>query len=200
MERLIGLVGIACILGIAVLFSSNRKAISIRVVAWGLGLQMILALFILRTSLGKAVFHKAGELITTLLDFTKVGSGFVFGKLVTDIPSMGFIFAFQVLPTIIFVGSLMGIAYHLGIMQRVVSVIAKVMVKTMGTSGAESLSAVACVFVGQSEAPLMIKPYIAGMTRSELMAIMTGGMATIAGSVMAAYIGMGVPAAHLLAA
>jgi CNT family concentrative nucleoside transporter len=200
MERLIGLVGIACILGIGVLFSSNRKAISLRVVGWGLGIQLTLALFILRTGIGKAIFHKLGELITALLDFTKVGSGFVFGKLVSDIPAMGFIFAFQVLPTIIFVGSLMGIAYHLGIMQRIVSTIAKVMVKTMGTSGAESLSAVACVFVGQSEAPLLIKPYIAGMTRSELMAIMTGGMATIAGSVMAAYIGMGVPAAHLLAA
>jgi CNT family concentrative nucleoside transporter len=200
MERLISLLGIVCILGIGYGLSTNRKAISLRVVGWGLGLQLLLALFILRTSVGTAIFHKLGDLITKLLDFTKVGSGFVFGKLVTDMGSMGFIFAFQVLPTIIFVGSLMGIAYHLGIMQRIVSAIAKVMVKTMGTSGAESLSAVACVFVGQSEAPLLIKPYIAKMTQSELMAIMTGGMATIAGSVMAAYIGMGVPASHLLAA
>jgi CNT family concentrative nucleoside transporter len=200
MERLISLLGIVCILGIGYGLSSNRKAISLRVIGWGLGLQLMLALFILRTSVGSALFHKLGELITKLLDFTKVGSGFVFGKLVTDMNAMGFIFAFQVLPTIIFVGSLMGIAYHLGIMQRIVSTIAKVMVKTMGTSGAESLSAVACVFVGQSEAPLLIKPYIGKMTKSELMAIMTGGMATIAGSVMAAYIGMGVPASHLLAA
>jgi CNT family concentrative nucleoside transporter len=200
MERLISLLGIVCILGIGYGLSTNRKAISLRVVGWGLGLQLLLAVFILRTSAGTTIFHKLGDLITKLLDFTKVGSGFVFGKLVTDMPSMGFIFAFQVLPTIIFVGSLMGIAYHLGIMQRIVSAIAKVMMKTMGTSGAESLSAVACVFVGQSEAPLLIKPYIAKMTTSELMAIMTGGMATIAGSVMAAYIGMGVPASHLLAA
>jgi CNT family concentrative nucleoside transporter len=200
MERLIGLLGIVCILGIGFALSTNRKAIRLRVVGWGLGLQLILALFILKTNIGTATFKAAGDLITKLLDFTKVGSGFVFGKLVTDMDSVGFIFAFQVLPTIIFVGSLMGIAYHLGIMQRIVSAVAKIMVKTMGTSGAESLSAVACVFVGQSEAPLLIKPYIAKMTRSELMAIMTGGMATIAGSVMAAYIGMGVPASHLLAA
>jgi CNT family concentrative nucleoside transporter len=200
MERFIGILGLACIVGLGVAFSTNRRAIRWPLVAWGLGLQLALAVFILRIPAGQWLFQKLGDLVTALLDFTKVGAGFVFGKLVDDIPSMGFIFAFQVLPTIIFVGSLMGVAYYLGIMQRVISAVAKVMVKTMGTSGAESLYAVGTVFVGQSEAPLLVRPYIATMTHSELMAIMTAGMATIAGSVMAAYIGMGIPASHLLAA
>ncbi|MGE5708192.1 MAG: NupC/NupG family nucleoside CNT transporter, partial [Bacteroidota bacterium] len=200
MQNLISLVGLLAILGLGVLFSSNRKAIRLRVVLWGLGLQLILALFILKTPIGIKVFQTLGDWVTKLLDFTKVGAGFVFGPLVSDTQNMGFIFAFQVLPTIVFVGALMGILYYLGIMQLIISFIAKIMVKTMGTSGAESLSAVGTVFVGQSEAPLLIRPYIEDMTKSELMAIMTGGMATIAGSVMAAYIGLGIPAAHLLAA
>ncbi|HBN09803.1 MAG TPA: NupC/NupG family nucleoside CNT transporter [Cyanobacteria bacterium UBA8530] len=199
MQNIISIFGLLAILGLGVLFSSNRKAIRPRIILWGLGLQLGLALFILKTQAGKAFFTALGALVTKLLDFTKVGAGFVFGNLVND-SNLGFIFAFQVLPTIVFVGALMGIFYYLGIMQVVISFIAKIMVKTMGTSGAESLSAVGCVFVGQSEAPLLIRPYIADMTRSELMAIMTGGMATIAGSVMAAYIGMGIPASHLLAA
>lgn len=202
MTKFIGLVGIVVILGIAYALSTNRKAISLRVVGWGLGLQIALALFILKVPVGHLIFDRMGAAVTQLLDFTKVGSSFVFGNLVTKMDSFGFIFAFQVLPAIVFVGALMGIAYYVGIMQVVVSLIAKVMVKTMGTSGAESLSAAGCVFVGQSEAPLLIRPYIAEMTRSELMAIMTGGMATIAGSVMAAYIGMlgSQWAPHLLAA
>ena len=201
MDKLVGLLGLLVILGIAHALSTDRRAISYRLVGWGLGVQLALALFILKTPLGQAFFNGLGEAVTRLLDFAKEGTGFVFGKLI-DIPSMGYIFAFQVLPAIIFVGSLMGIAYYLGLMQAIVSFFAKLMVKTMGTSGAESLSAVACVFVGQSEAPLLIRPYISTMTRSELMAIMTGGMATIAGSVMAAYIGMlGKDwAPHLLAA
>ena len=199
MERLISIFGVFAILGIGFALSTNRKAIQPRVILWGLGLQFALAVFILRTPVGVTTFQMLGTGITAMLDFAKEGAGFVFGPLANTEKS-GFIFAFQVLPTIIFVGTLMGIAYHFGIMQRIVAAIAKVMVYTMGTSGAESLSAVACVFVGQSEAPLLIKPYIAKMTRSELMATMTGGMATIAGSVMAAYIAMGVPASHLLAA
>ena len=202
MTRYIGLLGVVVILGIAYALSTDRKAIKLRVVAWGLGLQLALALFILKVPFGHMIFEKLGAGVTKLLDFTQVGASFVFGNLITNTNTFGFIFAFQVLPAIVFVGSLMSIAYYLGIMQFVVSLIAKLMVLTMGTSGAESLSAAGSVFVGQSEAPLLIRPYIADMTKSELMAIMTGGMATIAGSVMAAYIGMlgSEWAPHLLAA
>lgn len=199
MERLISVVGVFAILGIGVAVSTDRRRIQPRVVLWGLGLQISLALFILRTPMGATVFEKLGELVTRVLDFSKLGAGFVFGPL-ASIEKSGFLFAFQVLPTIIFVGSLMAVAYYYGVMQRVVAAVAWLMVRTMGTSGAESLSAVACVFVGQSEAPLVIQKYIPKMTKSELNAAMTGGMATIAGSVMAAYIGMGVDASHLLAA
>lgn len=201
MDRFIGLFGIAVLLGLAYAFSTDRRAIRWSLVAWGLGLQLTLALFILWTPIGRRFFEALGNGVTALLHFGDKGSGFVFGPLVES-PAMGFIFAFKVLPAIIFVGSLMGIAYYIGLMQLVVSAIAKLMVKTMGTSGAESLSAAGTVFVGQSEAPLLIRPYIPEMTRSELNAIMTGGMATIAGSVMAAYIGMLGPewAPHLLAA
>ena len=202
MGKFIGILGIFVILGIAFALSTDRRAISPRIVAWGLGLQATLALFILKVPAGHALFQALGDGISKLLDFAKVGSGFVFGSLVLDMKTFGFIFAFQVLPAIIFVGSLMGIAYYLGLMQLIVSAVAKVMVKTMGTSGAESLNAVGTVFVGQSEAPLLIRPYIQDMTKSELNTIMTSGMATIAGSVMAAYIGMlGAEwAPHLLAA
>lgn len=202
MSKLIGIVGIVAILAIAFALSTNRKAIKPRVILWGLGMQLALAVFILKVPIGAKIFDTLGAGVSKILDFTKVGSSFVFGDLVTKLDSFGFIFAFQVLPAIVFVGSLMGIAYYLGIMQFIVNLVAKLMVKTMGTSGAESLSAVGTVFVGQSEAPLLIKPYIPDMTRSELMAIMTGGMATIAGSVMAAYIGMlgSEWAPHLLAA
>jgi CNT family concentrative nucleoside transporter len=201
MDKLIGLVGIAAIIGIAVAFSTERRAIRWSQVAWGLGLQLALAFFILWTDVGRLIFRALGDGVAQLLGFADKGAEFVFGALVTK-PEIGWIFAFKVLPAIIFVGALMGIAYHIGLMQVVVSFIAKIMVKTMKTSGAESLSAAGTVFVGQSEAPLLIRPYLAGMTRSELNAIMTGGMATIAGSIMAAYIGMLGPewAPHLLAA
>jgi CNT family concentrative nucleoside transporter len=199
MANLISIVGLFVILGIGYAFSTARHAIRWRTIGWGLGIQMSLAFFILRTDVGKRLFQTLGDGITKLLDFSKTGSGFVFGSMV-DVQKNGFIFAFQVLPTIVFMASLISILYYLGVIQKIVSVLAKLMMKTMGTSGAESLSAVACVFVGQVEGPLLIKPYIAKMTTSELMAIMTGGMATIAGGVMAAYIGMGIPASHLLAA
>lgn len=200
--RFVGILGIFAILGIAFLLSTDRKAIKPRVVLWGLGFQLALALFILKTTAGIALFKGLGDLVSQILHYSDDGASFIFGRLVTDMDAFGFIFAFKVLPAIIFVGALMNIAYYLGIMQFVVSLVAKLMVKTLGTSGAESLSAVGTVFVGQSEAPLLIKPYIPEMTRSELMAIMTGGMATIAGSVMAAYIGMlgNEWAPHLLAA
>lgn len=202
MDRFVGLLGMVAILSIAFLLSTNRRAIKVRTVAWGLGLQLALAFFVLRTDPGRALFQWLGTLVTKLLDYTKEGSGFVFGSLVTNMDQNGFIFAFQVLPAIIFVGSLAGIFYYLGIMQFVVSLVARVMMKTMGTSGAESLYAVGTVFVGQSEAPLLIRPYIENMTKSELNAIMTAGMSTIAGSVLFAYVGMlGEQwAPHLLAA
>jgi CNT family concentrative nucleoside transporter len=201
MDRFIGLIGVAVILGLAYGFSTNRKAIRWSLVGWGLGLQLALALFILWTPFGRGFFELLGNGVSNLLHFADMGAGFVFGPLI-DVPKSGFIFAFKVLPAIIFVGSLMGIAYYIGLMQLIISFIARIMVKTMGTSGAESLSAAGAVFVGQSEAPLLIRPYLNDMTKSELNAIMTGGMATIAGSVMAAYIGMlGAEwAPHLLAA
>jgi CNT family concentrative nucleoside transporter len=201
-ENWIGLLGIGAILAIAWTFSTDRRHINWRLVLWGLGLQLLLALFILKLPFGRQCFEWMGAAVTTLLDFSKQGSTFVFGDLVTKMDRFGFIFCFQVLPAIIFVGSLMGIAYHVGIMQLIVTWTARLMVRTMKTSGAESLNAVGTVFVGQSEAPLLIKPYIQGMTRSELNTIMTSGMATIAGSVMAAYIGMlgSDWAPHLLAA
>ncbi len=200
--RFVGILGILAILGIAYLLSTDRKAIKPKLVAWGLGIQLGLALFILKTPIGQALFKGLGDIVSKILHYSDDGASFIFGRLVTDMDTFGFIFAFKVLPAIIFVGALMNIAYYLGVMQFVVSIVAKLMVKTLGTSGAESLSAVGTVFVGQSEAPLLIKPYIPEMTRSELMAIMTGGMATIAGSVMAAYIGMlgSEWAPHLLAA
>lgn len=190
MQNLIGLLGILAIIGIGIALSTNRKAIRWRVVLWGLGMQFALAIFILKTTPGKMLFQWLGTGVTRLLDFSKVGSEFVFGKLVSDVPSFGFIFAFQVLPTIVFMASIISVLYYLGIVQKVVSFLAWLMTKTMGTSGAESLSSAACVFVGQVEGPLLVRPYIPDMTRSELMALMTGGMATIAGGVMAAYLGM----------
>lgn len=200
MERFISLIGLVVIVGLAILLSTDRRKIKWRIVGWGLGLQFLFAVFILNTGIGKQVFKTLGDGVTATLDFTRVGSAFIFGGLINDMKTFGFIFAFQVLPTIIFVSSIMAVLYHLGVMQMIINAIARLMVKTMGTSGSESLSAAANIFVGQTEAPLLVKPFVGTMTRSELMAIMTGGMATVAGGVMAAYIGMGVPANHILAA
>ncbi len=206
MERFFGLIGIAVILGLAVLLSNNRKAINWRVVGSGLILQISLALFVLKTPLGKAIFHKVGIFIEQILEFSMRGGEFVFGVLL-DRPEVlektlgsSWIFALKVMPTIIFVAVLVSMAYHLGIMQKIVSVIAKIVYKLMGVSGSEALSNVASAFVGQVEAQIMIKPYVAGMTMSELLASMAGSMACIAGGVMAVYISMGVPAEYLLAA
>jgi CNT family concentrative nucleoside transporter len=191
----------AAIVGIAVAVSTERKAIRWRTVAVGLGFQFILAVFILKTEWGKQLFRTLGHGVTQLLDFSKQGGGFLFGPLAGS-EQFPFVFAFQVLPTIIFMASIISVLYYLGVIQKIVQALAWFMSKTMGTSGAESLSSAACVFVGQVEGPLMVRPYIPDMTRSELMALMTGGMATIAGGVMAAYIGMlGADwAPHLLAA
>lgn len=199
MERIISLIGLFIIVGISFALSSDRKKINWRLVISGLALQLFLGLIILKTAPGRFVFEGANTFFTGLLNYTNEGTNFIFGSL-NDISKFGFIFATMVLPTIIFVSSLMSILYHLGAMQVVVKMIARVMVRLMGTSGSESLAAAANIFVGQTEAPLVIKPFLASMTRSELMALMTGGMATVAGGVLAAYVGMGIDAGHLLAA
>lgn len=198
MNRLIGLLGIIIILGIAYLLSENKKKINWRLVFVGLGLQILFALIILKIPIGRRVFEFFSMSITKILDFTSEGTVFLFGNL-TDVNTFGSIFALNVLPTIIFFSSLMAILYYLGIMQVVVRFIAKIISKLLGTSGAETLSAVGNIFLGQTEAPLLVKPYINRMTKSELTAIMVGGMSTVAGGVMAGYIAMGVNAGHLLA-
>lgn len=196
-----GLIGILFLIGIAFLFSNNKKNINWRLVLSGLGIQAILAILLIKgdvlgsffSPLGwpKEFFRWISSLFVLVLNFTTEGALFVFGDLAKapgSENSLGFFFAFQVLPTIIFFASLMSVLYYLGIMQRIVQGMAWVMAKLMGTSGAESLSCTANIFVGQTEAPLMIKPFLKGMTKSEVLTIMTGGMATIAGGVMAAYI------------
>lgn len=194
-ERFISLVGLGVFTGLAYLLSIDRRAIRWRPVLWGIAIQLIFALLILRTPIGFAVFSFLGSLVGRFLDFSDAGAAFVFGENFKD-----FFFAFKVLPTIIFFSSFITVLYHYGVLQRVVEWVAAVMIHTMKTSGAESLSAASNIFVGQTEAPLLIKPYVSTMTQSELHAVMTGGFATIAGGVMAAYISFGIPAEHLIAA
>ena len=207
MERFTGLLGIILILGVSFLMSNNRKAINYRTVGVGLLMQVLLAVFILKTETGQNLFQWLGDSINTLLGQADKGAQFVFGSLVNrDLmikafgPGNDYIFFFKVVPTIIFVSVLVNMFYHLGILQRVVSFIGKGVHWLMGVSGAEALSNVASTFVGQVEAQIMIKPYLKNMTNSELMASMTGSFACIAGGVMAVYISLGVPAAYLLAA
>lgn len=207
MERFHGLMGIALIIGLAFLLSNNRKAINYRLVVSGLGLQLALALFILKTSIGQHVFAWVGHSIEKLLQMADKGGEFVFGGLIKPEllkPIFGdqysFLFMFKIMPTIIFVAVLVNIAYHIGLMQLIVSFFARVVHFLMRVSGSEALSNVASAFVGQVEAQIMIKPYLNTMTKSELLASMAGSMACIAGGVMAVYISMGVPASYLLAA
>jgi concentrative nucleoside transporter, CNT family len=206
MGRFTGVIGIIIILGLAFLWSNNRKKINYRLVITGLLLQIVLAVFILKVPIGQEIFFWLGKAINKLLDFSKAGGLFVFGDLtkVTQILPEGIvksgIFLFILLPTIIFVCVLVAIAYHIGLMQRVIAVIARFVHWAMRVSGSEALSNVASAFVGQVEAQIMIRPYLSGMTMSELLASMTGSMACIAGGVMAVYISMGVPASYLLAA
>jgi CNT family concentrative nucleoside transporter len=190
-----GLIGLLVIPGIAWLLSTSRFQVRWRTVVTGIAIQFVLALLILKTAPGEAFFAVATDVVTTFLQFADEGSRFVFGQGFELVP-----FAFRVLPTIIFFSSVVAVLYHLGVIQRVVKVFAVVMTKVMGTSGPESLSASANIFVGQTEAPLLIRSYVGKMTRSELMAVMTGGFATVAGGVMAAYVGMGISAGHLIAA
>jgi len=207
MGRFTGLIGIALILGIAFLMSNNRRRINYRVVLSGLGIQLALAVFILKVPVGKEIFAWLGAQVTTILGMANAGAAFVFGPLVDHTllgkvfgPANNLIFFFTIIPTIIFVAVLVSLAYHFGIMQRVVKFFAVLMYKVMKVSGSEALSNVASAFVGQVEAQIMIKPYIKGMTMSELLASMTGSMACIAGGVMAVYISLGVPAQYLIAA
>ena len=207
MDRFTGLIGIVLILGIAYALSNNRKAINYRTVGVGLALQFGLAVFVLKTDIGRDLFQGLGYYVDRLLQKANIGAEFVFSPLVkTEVltrvfgPDNSFIFFFKVIPTIIFVAVLVNIFYHLGIMQRVVAVMARAMKWLMGVSGAEALSNVSSTFVGQVEAQIMIKPYLSGMTNSELLASMTGSFACIAGGVLAVYISLGVPAPYLLAA
>ncbi len=206
MGRFTGVIGIIIILGLAFLWSNNRKAINYRLVITGLILQIALAIFILKVPVGQDIFYWLGKAINKLLDFSKEGGLFIFGDLtkVTEILPAGIVksgvFLFILLPTIIFVCVLVAMAYHIGLMQRIVAVLARFVHWAMRVSGSEALSNVASAFVGQVEAQIMIRPYLSGMTRSELLASMTGSMACIAGGVMAVYISMGVPASYLLAA
>ncbi len=226
MDRFTGLLGFALILGIAFLLSNNRRAINFRTVGVGLGLQFILGLYILvmpdipiatlnfgakpfylGIPGGKTLFSWIGGGITKVIDFSQEGAAFIFGPLVNPavmstglgIPG-GFIFFFKIIPTILFVAVLVNIGYHLGIIQRIVKFLARGLFWLMKVSGAEALSNIASAFVGQVEAQIFIQPYLKGMTKSELMSSMSGSFACISGGVMAAYIGMGVPAEYLLAA
>lgn len=199
MDRFIGLLGIIAILGITYLLSENKKKINWKLVGIGLGLQVIFALLILKVPVGRAFFEFISNVMTKLIDFTAEGTNFLFGGL-ADQSTYGHIFAINTLPTIIFFSALMSILYYLGVMQAVVKFIAKGITKLLGTSGAETLSAVGNIFLGQTESPLLVKPYIKNMTKSELLTVMIGGMATVSGGVMAGYIAMGVSAGHLLTA
>ncbi len=202
MYRLVSLVGLIFMMLVAYAVSENRKKISFRVIIGGLLLQFLFAVLILKTGPGQSAFHAVEMYAAKLLAFSQAGSEFVFGKLARPDSTLkpGFIFAFQVLPTIIFFSSLMAVLYHLRIMQKVIRGMAFVMQKTMRISGAESMAVAANTFVGQTEAPLVIEPYVSNMTMSELMTLMVGGMATIAGSVLVAYVGLGLNAGHLVAA
>ncbi len=205
MERFTGIIGVFVLLGIAWLLSNNRSKIDYKLVMWGLGLQMVFALFILKTPIGLPFFEFFDMLVKKLLSFSDIGGDFLFASFVTEKVEVPLInFAVRVLPTIIFFSALIAVLYHVGIMQFIVKGISKVVQKTMGTSGSETLSVVGSIFVGQTEAPLLVKPFIKSMTNSELMTIMVGGFATVAGGVMAIYVAMlsDIPgiAGHLMAA
>ncbi|MEZ4325847.1 MAG: nucleoside transporter C-terminal domain-containing protein [Polyangiales bacterium] len=200
-QRLTSAFGLFAFVGLAWLMSSDRRRIPRRIIAWGLGLQLLFGLFALKTRVGLALFSFLNDGVVALLGYTDRGTSFLFGAYTTDLwvgaqPGEAGTFlaraplALKVLPTIIFFSALMAVLYHVGVMQRMVAAIAWVMQRTMRTSGSETLSAAANIFVGQTEAPLVVRPYLDAMTRSELMAIMVGGFATVAGGVLAAYVGM----------
>jgi CNT family concentrative nucleoside transporter len=198
--RLSGVLGMALFLFVGYLLSRNRKAINWRTIGWGLGLQIAFAVFVLRVPFGIELFKTLGDIVTRILSFSYAGSEFVFGDLGAQHAKVGVVFAFQILPAIIFISALMAILYYLGIMQVVVRAMAVAMNRLLKASGAESLNVAASIFMGQTEAPLTIRPYLNKMTQSELMTVMTAGMAHVSGSIMAAYIAFGIEARHLLTA
>jgi len=214
MTRLQPLCGLALIALAAYALSTNRKAIRARTILWGFGLQFLFALIVIKTTVGQVAFDRAGAAVRRLLDFASVGSAFVFGpignqpvwqRIMTQVlgpdgAQYGVIFAFQIAPTIIFIAALFAILYYFGVMQLVVRLFAWVMNRLLGASGAESLNVAASIFMGQTEAPLTIRPYLPRMTESELMTVMTSGMAHVSGGMMAAYIALGIDPAHLLTA
>ena len=199
MSRLTGLLGLITMLAFAYVFSSNRRAIRVKTVVMGLVLQFVFAIFVLRFSFGRNLLAWAGRGVDKFLEYSFAGSQLVFGELGRKGGQFGMIFAFQVLPTVIFISAFFAVLYHYGVMQFIIRQAAKVMIR-MGASGAESLDVAASIFMGQTEAPLTIRPYLPSLTRSELMTVMTAGMAHVSGGIMGAYILYGVKAEHLLSA
>jgi CNT family concentrative nucleoside transporter len=199
LARFTGLLGLIAFLSVAYACSTNRRAIKWRTVAWGLGLQFFFAVLVIKWTLGQSILRAASVAVTSALGHSADGSSLVFGPL-GDPHSPLNVFAFAVLPTIIFVSAFFAIMYHVGLMQHIIKVVAWVMQRTMGTSGAESTNVAASIFMGQTEAPLTIRPFLAGATNSELMTIMTSGMAHVSGGIMAAYISFGINAKDLLSA
>ena len=179
MGRFTGVLGLLTMLALAYLFSTDRRAIKPKIVLWGLGLQIALAFLVIRWTGGQRLFLRMGNAVTKVLSYAFVGSEFVFGELGKQNSNIGFIFAFQVLPTIIFIASLFALLYYLGVMQVVIKAAAWAMQRFMGASGAESLNVAASIFMGQTEAPLTIRPFLPDLTQSELMTIMTSGMAHV---------------------
>jgi concentrative nucleoside transporter, CNT family len=199
LARFTGLLGLITFIGLAYALSTNRRAIKWRTVAWGLGLQIVFAFLVIKWTYGQTILASISGVITGLLGHSADGSSLVFGAL-GDPKSALSVFAFAVLPTIIFVSAFFAILYHIGLMQQIIKVVAWIMQRTMGTSGAESTNVAASIFMGQTEAPLTIRPFLSGATRSELMTIMTSGMAHVSGGIMAAYILFGINAKDLLSA
>jgi CNT family concentrative nucleoside transporter len=200
MAHYTGILGLLTMLGLAYLFSTNRRAIRLKTVAWGLGLQILFAFCVLRVDYGRRAFQVIGDAANKVLSYSFVGSEFVFGSLGKQSSNIGFVFAFQVLPVVIFICALFAILYHIGVMQIIIRIAAWAMIRIMGASGAESLNVAASIFMGQTEAPVTIRPFLPDLTRSELMTVMTSGMAHVSGSIMAAYFAFGAEPRHVLSA
>jgi concentrative nucleoside transporter, CNT family len=200
MERFTGILGLLTMLALAYAFSTNRRAIRLKTVAWGLGLQFAFAIFVLRVDVGRRMFQVMGDAANRVLAYSYAGSQFIFGELGKQNSNIGFIFAFQVLPVVIFICAFFAILYHLGIMQVIIRVASWLMIRIMGASGAESLNVAASIFMGQTEAPVTIRPFLPELTQSELMTVMTSGMAHVSGSIMAAYFAFGAEPRHILSA
>jgi concentrative nucleoside transporter, CNT family len=200
MGRFTGILGLLTMLALAYAFSTNRRAIRVKTVAWGLGLQIVFAIFVLKVPFGRDMFQKIGDAANKVLSYSFAGSEFVFGPLGKQSSNIGFVFAFQVLPVVIFICALFAILYHFGIMQIIIRGAAWLMTRVMGASGAESLNVAASIFMGQTEAPVTIRPFLPDLTRSELMTVMTSGMAHVSGSIMAAYFAFGAEPRHVLSA